>query len=255
METSTVFDTKPLLRPDQLQTAKEEIKSLEAKLQHPLIQDKGEVQKQLRRARHVTEMQTPRPPETSEEEGRMVSRSKQLLNEILQGMPSQEEMRKAPPGAVDKHRHWEKRNKVKILEWKNLQLRLTAGSGEREVANLERHRPTGSTLNMDTTFIAGKQFFMPDTSGPAVVFNDDQLALLRRLSPQIADALALMNNVDRQQVKDTISGIGLADESRNASSEAGKRGAARKRQLSDAQKAAMKAGREAAAKKKAETKE
>jgi hypothetical protein len=35
-------------------------------------------------------------------------------------MPSQEEMRKAPPGAVDKHMGWEKRNKPKIAEWKNL---------------------------------------------------------------------------------------------------------------------------------------
>lgn len=254
METQA-FPTTPLLRPDQVQTAKEEIRSLEAKLQNPLIQDKGEVNKQLRRARHMTEMQTPRAPESAEEEGRMVARSKQLLGEILQGMPSQEEMRKAPPGAVDKHRHWESRNKRKILEWKNLQLRLTAGSGEREVANLERHRPTTSSLNMDTTFIQGKNFFMPETTGPAVTFNDAQIALLRKLSPQLADALALMSNTDRQQVKDTISGIGLVEESRLAASEAGKRGVqkreAKKRQMSQAQKDAMKAGREAAAARKA----
>ena len=251
METQT-FDTKPLYRPDQLQTAKEEIKSLESKLSNPLIQDKGEVGKQLRRARHMLEAQTPVPPADGEEEGRMVARSKSLLNDILQGMPSHEEMRKSPPGAIDKHRSWEGRNKKKILEWKNLQLRLTAGSGDREVANLERHRPKGSSLNMDGAFIPGKNFFMPDTQGPAVMFNDAQLALLRQLSPQLADTISMMTNEQRQSVKDTISGIGLAEEP-SAVSTAGKKGVekreAKKRTLSPAHKAALAAGR---ARKKAE---
>lgn len=250
MDTQPAFDTKPLLRPDQLQTAKEEIKSLENKLSHPLIQDKGEVRRQLVRARKTLEMQTPQPPSSPEEEGRMVARSRQLLGQILEGMPSQEEMRKAPPGAVDKHRRWESRNKPKILEWKNLQLRLKPGEGE--AANLERHRPTASSLNMDSAQIQGKNFFMPETSGPSVTFNDQQLAMIRQLSPAMADALALMSNHDRQQVKDTITGIGLAEPS--AASVAGHKGAAKKRELSEAQKAAMKAGREKAAAAKAATK-
>lgn len=243
------FDTKPLYRPDQLQSAKEEIKSLEHKLSNPLIQDKAEVGKQLRRARHMLELQAPKPPATAEEEGRMVARSKQLLGEILEGMPSQEEMRKAPPGAVDKHMGWEKRNKLRILEYKNLQLRLNPG--ERDAANLERHRPRVSTLLMDNAQIQGRQFHMPETSGPSVVFNDAQIALLRQLSPQLADMLALMPNTDRQQVKNSIAGIGLAEEVQSAASVAGHKGAAKKRQMSQAQKDAMKAGREAAAAKKA----
>jgi hypothetical protein len=253
MEQTTEFSTKPLYRPDQLQTAKEEIRSLESKLSNPLIQDKGEVGKQLRRAKHITAMQTPEPPATVEEEGRMVARSKSLLSDILQGMPSHEEMRKSPPGAIDKHRHWEGRNKAKILEWKNLQLRLTAGSGDREVANLERHRPHASTLNMDNAFIAGKNFFMPDTAGPAVVFSDAQLAVLRKMSPQLADAIGMMTNPQREEVKNAISGIGLAQEPSPASV-AGKKGIAKKRTMSAKHKAAMAAGRAAAAKRNAEKK-
>lgn len=241
METQTAFATKPLLRPDQLESAKNEIKSLEQKLANPLIQDKGEVHRQLRRANQVLEQQTPRPPQTAEEEGRMAGRSKELLGKILEGMPSQEEMRKSPPGAIDKHRAWERRNKSNILEWKNLQLRLTAGSGEREVANLERHRPTASSLNMDNAFIPGKQFFMPDTTGPAVVFNQEQLAVLRQLSPELADRVALMSNDDRSKVKEKLEGIGL--EAPSAASVAGHKGAAKKRQMSQAQKDAMAAGR------------
>jgi hypothetical protein len=213
METQTVFDTKPLLRPDQLERAKEEISTLEAKLKNPLIQDKGQVQKQLVNARRLTEQQTPVPPQDSEEEGRMVRRSKELLGKILEGMPSQEEMRKAPPGAVDKHLRWERRNKQSILEWKNLQLRLRPGEGE--AANLERFRPTTSTLNMDSAQIQGKQFFMPNTTGPSVVFTDEQLAMLRKLSPEIADQISMMSNDQRAMVKDHITGIGLSEKPRN----------------------------------------
>src|SRR5262245_30687204 len=111
MESIAVTPTSPLLRPDQLVRAKDEIAGLEDKLKNPLIQDKAAVQKQLVNARKLTELQTPRPPQNAEEEGRMVSRSKELLSKILQGMPSQEEMRKSPPGAVEKHRAWETRNK------------------------------------------------------------------------------------------------------------------------------------------------
>jgi hypothetical protein len=251
MESNTAtFPTTPLLRPDQVEIARDEIKALEGKLQNPLIQDKGQVQKQLANARKLTEQQTPKPPLDAVEEGRMVTRSKELLEKILEGMPSQEEMRKAPPGAVEKHRAWERRNKPRILEWKNLQLRLTAGSGDRDAANLEKYRPTASTLNMDNAHIPGKQFYMPHTNGPAVTFSDEQLAFLKSQGFEPA----LMSNDQREVVKQHLTGggIGLAEESQASAD--GKRGAqkrgAKKRVLSPEQKAAMKAGREAAAKRK-----
>ena len=54
------------------------------------------------------EDQLPQPPVSG---GRRADgpRGTELLNTILVGMPSQEEMRKAPPGAVDKHMKWEAR--------------------------------------------------------------------------------------------------------------------------------------------------
>jgi len=47
MDTQTVFDTKPLLRPTQVESAKDEIKNLEAKLQNKHIEDKAEVQREV----------------------------------------------------------------------------------------------------------------------------------------------------------------------------------------------------------------
>jgi len=211
METQGGFSTKPLLRPEQAQNAKDEIKSLEAKLANKYIEDKAEVQRQLRRARKDFESQLPRPPVDGDEEGRMVRRSKQLLAQITEGMPSMEEMRKAPPGAVDKHRAWESRNKPRIMEWKHIMLRLTAGSDDRDAANLEKHRPRASTLSMDNAFIPGKQIHLPESAdGLGVTFDDGQLALLRSLDPALADRVGSLTNRQRGQVKEIVGGIGLA---------------------------------------------
>lgn len=250
MQPQPVFDTKPLLRPAQVEEGKNEIKALQAKLESPHIEDKGEVFKQLRRVKKSFEEQVPRAPESVEEEGRMSSRSRELLTAILEGMPSQEEMRKAPPGAVTKHMNWEKRNKQRIAEWKNLQLRMTHGE-DPEAANLERHRPVGSSLNMDNAYIPGKMFFMPPmNAGLPVAFSDEQIAYLKSVGLEVG----VMNNEQRAQVKEVIAprntvtvgpdaGIGLSvDPVRSA---AGKAGAAKKRTISQAQKDAMAAGRAA----------
>lgn len=209
-----VFSTKALLRPDQVIAAQEEIRSLEEKLNNRHIEDKAEVARQLRRARKDFESQAPQLPANGEEEGRMVQRSKELLASILEGMPSQEEMRKNPTGAVDKHRSWQERNKWHIAEWKHIQLRLTANSGERDAANLERHRPIISTLAMDSAQIPGKQFFFgPANAGLPVTFTDEQITLLKALDPTIAERLGTLTNRQRSTVKDILDGgIGLASE-------------------------------------------
>ena len=206
MEATPQFSTAPLLRPAQLEESRNEIKSLEAKLTDKGIEDKSEALKQLRRVTKTVNEQTPRPPIDGEEEGRMVRRSEQLLAEIVDGMPSQEEMRKAPPGAVDKHMGWEKRNKSKILEWKNLQLRLRPG--EREAANLERHRPAGSTLSMDNAVVPGKYIYIPDGVGATVTFSDAELEQLRALKPGLAESLGLMSNEQRAVVKELVEALG-----------------------------------------------
>src|SRR3990167_10812588 len=202
MQAQAEFSTKPLLRPAQIEDTKSEIKALESKLQSPHIEDKGEVAKQLRRVTKSFEEQLPRPPVDGEEEGRMISRSRDLLNDVLRGMPSQEEMRKAPPGAVDKHMGWEKRNKQKIMEWKNLQLRLRPG--EREAANLERHRPVGSTLSMDNAAVPGKMIYIPENVGATVTFSDEEMGHIKALKPGLEETVGLMSNEQRAVVKDML---------------------------------------------------
>ena len=197
-----VFSTTPLLRPAQLEEARAEVRTLKSKVDDPKsgLEDRGAAAAQLRRMSKTLAAQTPEPPKDGAEEGRMVARSKALLDEILVGMPSQEEMRKAPPGAVDKHMKWERDNKSRIQEWKNLQLRLTHAT-EPEAANLERHRPTASTLLMDNAYIPGKQFHMPEVTGPSVILGDEQIDYLLKNAPEIALKLPLLTNAQRAEVK------------------------------------------------------
>src|SRR6266576_7125529 len=149
-----------LLRTDQVEEMEQEKDALTKKLSSPHIEDKGAVHEQLQRVTHQLETQRPMPYSGKELDA-AVRREAELRSEWTQGMLSQEEMRKSPPGAVDRHRAWEKRNIVKIEEWQNIQRRLNAGSDDRESASIERFRPTLSSMNMDGALIPGKQFFLP----------------------------------------------------------------------------------------------
>jgi len=198
------IDTSPLLRPKQLADAQEERDSLDKKLKSPHIQDKGEIAKQIRRLDASLSKQTPRPFEGVEKDAAIKLEAK-LREDILQGMPSQEEMRKAPPGAVDKHMTWERKNKEAMLQWKNLQLRLNVGNGDTSVANFERYRPKDSSLNMDNAAIQGKQYFMPPFGASrGVAFTEAELAELKAVSPSIAEKLGLFTNDQRAEIKSAL---------------------------------------------------
>lgn len=198
------IDTRPLLRPTQLKNAIDEKSSLEKKLNNPNIQDKGEVAKQLRRLDVQLREQTP-APFAGPDKDMAVRFEEELRGQILQGMPSHEEMRKNPPGAVEKHIDWEKRNKVKLQMWKNVRLRLNAGTEDDSVANFEKFRPRTSTLNMDSAQVTGSMHFLPPPGvAPSVVFTDEQLAAIRLIDPELLGSLALLDNEQRASVKSAL---------------------------------------------------
>lgn len=197
--------THSLLRTDQVLEMEDEKSVLEKKLHNPNIQDKGAVADQLRRVTRQLESQRPKSF-TSAEVDRAVKREAELRAEISKGMLSHEEMRKCPPGAVDRHRRWEKRNKTKILEWQNIQRRLHAQDDDQESASIETFRPTASSMNLDGALIPGKQFFLPPAGAATpVVFTDEDIAKLREASPELAAKLGLLSNEDRAQVKEILS--------------------------------------------------
>ena len=153
--TETAFreETTPKLRPWQAEKLNEEKRRLEETLTAPphianQIQDRGMLARQLRRLNTQIETQIPKPYSAGDLD-LAVARERELLEEITTGMPTQAEMRRNPAGARDKHRAWEKRNKIKILEWRNIRLRRRAsGASEdpddaRDICNIEIHRPVG----------------------------------------------------------------------------------------------------------------
>lgn len=143
--------TKPsgnLLRPAQMAEQEHEIRAAEAQLTNPNIQDKGAVRTRIRTLKQQFEQQAPRQVVDGKVKDAMAKEAQGLLDQILPGMLSQEEMRKNPAGSVDKHLRWERANKPKIIRWKKLQCMLNAdgsnaGTWDRDAANLERFRPQG----------------------------------------------------------------------------------------------------------------
>lgn len=133
-----------------------------------------------------------------------VALEERLRGDWLQGMPTQEEMRRNPAGAVDKHMSWERAKKKSILAWKNLRQRMRSTgmlNGDIDASNIEMYRPSGGAqqLNMHNEQIPAKVMHLPPPgAGPATVFSDDELASL----PAELRALVFgMSNEERAGVK------------------------------------------------------
>jgi len=146
----------------QVKDLQADIAGLESNLNDPKarIEDRGEVVKQLGRIKRDLQVQAP-PETTPMQRDTLAREERELLEEIKVGMPSFEEMRKCPPGAIGKHMQWEKKNKPKIMRWKNIRKVLNSENDDVDLSNLEMHRPRMSTLNMDNAMIAGKDYFLP----------------------------------------------------------------------------------------------
>lgn len=211
--------TKPLLRPNQVESYK-----AEAALQEHMLSlpgnigggiDRRQIVRHLRSLQHDLETQTPRIYPLDDLDA-AVRRETQLREDIQQGMPTQAEMRRTPAGAVDKHMAWEKRNKTKLLEWKNIRLRLLE-SGQlgdkahaQDAANFERFRPNGGAqeLNMHNEKITGKEIHLPPPdAGPVTVMSDAQSETLKGVNPELHAKMAVLSNDQRAEVLALVDGL------------------------------------------------
>lgn len=163
-----------LLRPRQVAAMTEEVQRIDEMLRLPASQLVGvDIPAAIRQRNNMKaqlEAQTPRPfaPEERDEAMKLEA---QLREELTLGMPTQAEMRRNPPGAVDKHRVWEKQNKRKIIAWKNHRLRMhvtgmlgSMPEDATDVSNLEMYRPRGGSheLSMDfAQILAARDFHFP----------------------------------------------------------------------------------------------
>lgn len=220
-ETAQLEGLNPLMRPNQVEEALEERKRLEGQID---VTGKAPWEQASREARRDAALllgridkqlgdQVPVPYDR-EMLDTAVARESLLREQFTTGMPTQEEMRRNPAGAVDKHRAWEDRNKPAILEWKNIRLRLHAGGDIKDVprdandvANMEMFRPSGGLgqMNLDNAQINPPTYYMPPAGAPpATVFTDEDMALLEDLAPDTRNAIIVMSNEARAATMDVL---------------------------------------------------
>lgn len=160
--------TDNLLRPPQYEELKKEKEEIDYKLNGPwkhLIQKPGRLMQRKKEVDKQLERSMPEPITNPVEKDHLAKVERDLREKITTGMLSQEEMRKNPAGAVDRHRRWERANKADIMTWKNARLQLHADGSDpstwdRDTANLEQFRPEGARerVRLDAQ-IPGKMAF------------------------------------------------------------------------------------------------
>jgi len=186
--------TAQLLNPHQVNDLLNEKQAIEKALSSPeyirnQVQSPGQMRRHLAAIDRQLHEGAPRPYATAELDA-AVKREEELREKWTTGMPTQAEMRRAPAGAVDKHRAWEARNKRDIFEWKNIRKRLHASGhldalpDARDVSNIEMFRPAyaGHELPMDNKLVPGKDIFLPTGAIQVrnVMSEEDRAAMLER---------------------------------------------------------------------------
>lgn len=132
-----------LLRFPQREQLQNDIATAEQMLPHAKAEDRGTIVGNIKKAKSTLAQQSPEPL-TGKEKDKLSDLEKKLLKRITTNMPTEETMRKNPPGAVDWHTKWEKANKKIIRIWKNIKIQLNQDNSDKDLANLERYRPSGA---------------------------------------------------------------------------------------------------------------
>lgn len=138
-----------LLRYHERQELQSEIDSMDQTLAYAKPDDKPVILQRKERARKQLAHGSPEPL-TGLEKDKLSKLEKRLREKIVENMPPEEVMRKNPVGAIDWHQKWEKVNKPLILMWKNCRIQLNPESSDKDLANIERYRPSGQLDRMRT---------------------------------------------------------------------------------------------------------
>lgn len=223
-----------LLRPNDVERLQDESKQIESMINAPrhvaeVVENRGALIRRLHTIKQQIEDQAPKPYAAQEIDS-AVFREEALRAAITEAMPTQAEMRRKPAGAVDRHLTWEQRCKKKLLEWKNIRLRLHAGGNlslhplARDVCNIEMFRPSKSSteLGMHSAEIPGKSIFLPPDAKPATIMSDLQRAVLTEIMPDLASKMAVLDSEARRSILDMVDTlIALGEDQQKKAAEAG----------------------------------
>lgn len=198
----------PLLRYNQREQIQHEIDNAESMLPHAKASDKPMVMSSIRKSKKQLEEGSP-VPLVGKEKDKLHDLEKKLRTKIAENMPTEEVMRKNPPGAVDWHQRWEKKNKKLIKIWKNIRIQLNPDSSDRDLCNFERYRPSGQTDRIRTDAqIVGLHSFtgIEDEQWPFDAPTTTSLEQAKRRAMNEEDAENLVNSsieaMDKEQEKE-----------------------------------------------------
>ncbi len=156
---------KVLLRPHQMVQHEEDIAQCEADLANAGVKMKGIVRQRKNALQKQYLSQAPQPITDGALRDKVAKRINDLETQIKVGLPTAEEMRKATNMTVEQHRKWERLNKPKIKEWRNLLRQLNTDTSDpdthdRSIGDIERLRPMSAQDRLRTDgFITGKMSY------------------------------------------------------------------------------------------------
>lgn len=136
-----------LLRHHQRQELQTEIDGFNQAMPHAKGEDIGILQRRKKQTEKQLWSQSPEPL-TGAEKDKLKALERRLRDRITENMPTEEVMRKNPVGAVDWHTRWSKATKPLVRMWKNARIQLNPDSEDRDLANIERYRPSGQMDRM-----------------------------------------------------------------------------------------------------------
>ena len=214
--------TAPFLKLSQIEEMAQEKQRLDSMMKAPphisnQVQDRAQVYTTLKKIDKSLASDTA-TPYTGEQLDKAVAREKELREKFTAKMPTAAEMRRNPPGAVDKQLAFEEQCGKDVAEWKNIRRRLYVSGvlpsnvSERSMSNIELFRPVGGSgeLPMDGAQIPQTKTFY-GLGGRSTPFKEDELAVLKLLAPSVYEKLALMSADERDAVKEALANETQAD--------------------------------------------
>ena len=156
---------KVLLRPHQMVQHEQDLQQCETDLANAGVKMKGIVRQRKKALEKQYLDQAPQPITDPMLRDKVAKRITQLEEQIKVGLPTAEEMRKATNITVEQHRKWERANKPKIKEWRNLLRQLNTDTSDpdthdRSLGDIERLRPMSAQDRLRTDgFITGKMSY------------------------------------------------------------------------------------------------
>lgn len=201
---------KNLLRYAQREELKNDIESTQSMLASAKPEEKAILNSSIRKTQRQLNDGSPEPL-TGKEKDKLHKLEGDLRAKITENMPTEEVMRKNPTGAVDWHTKWQNKNKKLVKLWKNIKIQLNPDSSDKDLANIERYRPSGQTDRIRTDAqIVGLHAFtgIDDEQWPFKAPNNTALEQVKRVTEEEAEQAVnhALNEYDVQEAEEVEEG-------------------------------------------------